>query len=476
LKLKKNRLLKECDDKSKIIKSSDIYKNYKESDWIYEQIKNHYNNRKCGTGTFSFIQKSFKKSRENVLTNRFDHKASESKYPKQLKIIESTQLKNTVSQPYQELKRICDINVQSPLKFGCSENDFLNGSMKNHRFQFTFQISKNIEIIGYAKHNKMKLPSNIKILKANLACESKGYSDANFRGNKYFLILTIEGTFENKIAKNDKIIGLDWGHRERPDKSIKCFYGSSDNIINIPKPLVHFKFPNGNTVSVGDLAFQYSQYIKISNDQKSVEISLPPQIREIKDQIDKIKSIRQLSADPIILRYKKEMGKSKSCQKLFNLLRSKGDLFLDEELWLQNEKILKYKCDSLSVKSNNIKTEYFRKVFESLNRQFGHVVFEAIKSKNMRDLDKKGHTAHRKRSNRELVSKYFCEQLCPNKKTVPARNTTKNCHMCKTPNDIRCLEQYTCLKCGISIDRDYNASQNIKNLYKEALEKLTINN
>jgi transposase len=117
---------------------------------------------------------------------------------------------------------------------------------------------------------------------------------------------------------------------------------------------------------------------------------------------------------------------------------------------------------SLDVKTRGHRNEIYRIEASELADQYGTIVFEDIRLDNMA----KGRVAG---GNRQLSAPSEFRNACKNAtrtrgkgyEEVSAINTSKLHAACGTMNDIGAKMEYHCSGCGMELDRDENAAENI---------------
>lgn len=137
----------------------------------------------------------------------------------------------------------------------------------------------------------------------------------------------------------------------------------------------------------------------------------------------------------------------------------------------------KTKLNDVQNRLNNKKLDDIHKATNYVVRKYTHIAIEDLKSRNMMKNNKLAKTIQDGsyyEIKRQLLYKqnYLNEKIKEKERRVDTiiinpRNTSLTCNICKNiklKKDLSSKETYICKKCGLIIDRDYNASLNIRYL------------
>jgi len=266
-----------------------------------------------------------------------------------------------------------------------------------------------------------ELPVDARIPTVRLVATPVGH------GWRWHACITVVGSWPERELRPGAV-GYDWGHREGTDGSVRAYYYAT-------------------------------------SDGEHGEIRLPPTVRRALDRANEVRSERSRLLDDA-RGLVPEMGRSRSPRKLLRAIRSTPTTAAVLLAYLGEETRLATQEDNLRRKAYNIRTEVYRRATRSLNYEVRAI--EALKKDTMKKMGVEGMTARRGRANRDLVAASEFERWSSPTISVPARNTSKTCHVCGEINQIGSATTWKCSGCGTSHDRDHNAAINIM---RRALEK-----
>lgn len=150
--------------------------------------------------------------------------------------------------------------------------------------------------------------------------------------------------------------------------------------------------------------------------------------------------------------------------------RTKGSKAVKSKNYLKQS----LKVCNLYHKKDNILSDYIHKTTSLLSNNYGTIVVEGLPVKNLLKNRKLSASIHRQSWNRFINTlKYKCElkgvTLITADRYYPSSKTCSRCGNIK--KDMRLSDRvYNCTSCGLKIDRDLNASLNLKHLGGEATE------
>ena len=265
------------------------------------------------------------------------------------------------------------------------------------------------------------LPDDARVPTVRLVATPSGHSW------RWHACITVVGSWpEREVIPG--AVGYDWGHREGPDGSVRAYYFAT-------------------------------------SDGRHGEVRIPPTVRRAIDVADDVQAERSTLLDSVRSKLA-ELGKSRSPKRALRLIRAVPTTSPELLGYVASEKALAKREGNLRRKAYNIRTEVYRRETRALNYEVR--AMEDIKKDSMKKLGVEGMTARRGRANRDLVAASEFERWSAPTTTVPARNTSKMCHVCNHINQIGSSVHWTCDGCGTSHDRDHNAAINIM---RAALEK-----
>lgn len=381
-----------------------------------------YAEAKCHWGSCNDESEAFKKSLSDVLKNRQKGISSYIKRSNSPLSIRC-QIQKSTGQSW-------DIITKDDNK---GQFKFINTG-KNKRYAAKLCIGKDTNnqkqwINVSAKFRGWNVPDDAEVKYVKLVAKQSGYS------YKFHLCITVEASWDEKQNTNKGTVALDWGHRESFNELLAFTWAGSDNatgIINIDK------------------------------------------VRKLIDRADEIREERSLAFNNIKQSIP-NIGKSNSTSKAIKLIKNLGVATKKQSLWIDLEKSLRKKEDCVRRKALNVRKEIYLKEIQKLKNKYSKFVFEDLKGESFKQMDKNGHSARRKRTNRDLVARYEFESFIGKNNIIKVDKwrTSKNCNKCMHTNEIGSSKIFVCNNCNNIDDRDLNAAKNILLL---GLENQGLNN
>jgi len=278
------------------------------------------------------------------------------------------------------------------------------------------------------------IPSDAKIGTAKLTRRRDGHRWS------YSLSLTVD------VAKNVDahaprgVVSFDWGHREHGHPSWRD----------------------------GIRAFTW-----LGDDGATGEVLIPIECRQALDEIDAMKArvdgafnARKKAHDlPDVNRYTYRQR-----------LMASGVRTEEQTAWLRWEMRYERRMDARRDRVQNLRKDAYTRAVRELRSRYAVFAFEDEDGASIRREQKEEQVLRRKRSNRDLATRYefvaLCERYGAELIAVPARNTTRECPDCGEllkENGPELL--VVCPGCGTARDKDHGAARVILGRAKEALAK-----
>jgi len=254
----------------------------------------------------------------------------------------------------------------------------------------------------------------------------------------YSLSLTADGISKGPTTwAQSGIVAFDWGHREH----------------------------GHDTAAQGLRAFVWR-----GDDGATGEVLVPRECRAALDEIDALKS-----------RLDEAFARRKGTLKLDDRnrfgyrrrIKASGVRTEEEARWLQWEMRYERRINARRKRVANLRREIYTRAVRDLRQRYALFAFEAESIESIKRLQKEEEIRRRKRSNRDLATRYefvsLCERFGAAIIEVPARNTTRECPDCGELDDNGPELLMVCHGCGIVRDKDHGAARVILRRAERAL-------